>query len=211
VPVFSGFDLQLKQGDWWLYDWKDVYTSSIPNPSYPVYWWALPYITTTYTDIGTARITLGSPKTILGITFFQVVAQYTGDVPTSAYIDWQYLASFNNKIYGSKDDQVFLIFDAHNGAWVGGTFFDGITTVGSSDRTLSLDARSEVIGALPPGVYSVRDPESGLGSSGFSQEEYFTQDVGPSGFYYFHLSNDLMGSGSQSRQTQTFTLVGSSR
>lgn len=203
-PVYSGFDLKLKQGDWWLYNWKDVYILSIPSiiPGNPD-------STTTTTMTGTARITLGSPKTFLGITFFQVIAQYTGDVPTSFYIDWQYLASFDNKVYGCKDDQVFLIFDAHNGGWVGGTFFGGTTVDWVKTRTLSLTAYKDMFGVVTPGMYYARYPESGIG---FTREEYFTQGVGPSGYYEWHLSNGTGGlSGSQSRWTQTFTLAGSSR
>jgi hypothetical protein len=205
VPALAGFDLQFKQGDWWLYDWKDVSTTSISTPSYAPYY-GIP-TTSTSTDIGTARITLGTPKTILGITFFQVVSEYTGNIYSSNYIDWQYLASFNNKIYGCKDDQVFLIFDAQNGAWVGGTFFGGVTPVGSGNLTLSLGTRSDAIGALPTGVYSVDYQDSGL----WTQEEYFTQGKGPSGYYHFNLTNSTSSSGLQFRGTQTFTLAGSNR
>lgn len=170
APKFTGFDLQFKQGDYWLYEWKDVYTSRgiVKDPFTGLY----PWDTTTKT--GTFRITLGQPRTILGVTFFQIATEYTGEAKNVTF-PWLYVASFNNKVYGYRDDGVYLICDAQNGTWKGGSFFWG-----PSNEDQFGPAGTFSISLTGTGTYEVSYPSSGLNIGvGLSESEYYLPGVGP--------------------------------
>jgi len=170
-PMYAGFDLQFRQGDYWLYDWTDVYTSRglVKDPFTGLYPW------NTTTKTGTVRLTLGTPQTILGITFFQVITEYTGDAQY-VKLPWSSIASFNNKIYGYRDDGVYLIFDAQNGTWKGGSFFSGASNkdVTGPAGTFSISRDNAT------GQCSVLFPDKGINIGvGMSMVDYFSPYIGP--------------------------------
>lgn len=169
TPKFAGYDVQFNQGDYWLYDWKDVNTqrSLAPN-SFGFYNW------NTTTATGTVRVSLGQPRTILGITFFQLITECTGEAKTYVTLPWSHVASFDNKIYGYSDSGVYIIFDAYNGTWKGGSFFWG-----SSNSSSLGPAGTFSISTTELGAYGVSYPGSGLNIGvNMAETEYYLPGKG---------------------------------
>jgi hypothetical protein len=189
VPKFSGFDLQFKQGDYWLYDWKIV-NRTTTDAYYPN---DMP-ISNSITKTGTICITMGQSRTILDISFFKVIIENTGDAKLN--FPWQYIASFNNKIYGFKNDRVYLVFDAQNGNWMGYTFFWDF----SSTKTFNIDFLN--------GIYNVDYMKGTLSQT---MTEYHKSSVGPYG--YLESSWNRLSSGRYSillQSEETLILIESS-
>lgn len=178
-PAYIGFNLEFKKGDYWQYDWKDEQTmrSVVPeviwNPPHdPIYI----YSWDTTTKTGTFKIILGEPKQYLGITFYEVLTEYTGDAVNVTF-PWSHIAAYNNKIYGHNEDGVYIIFDAFNGTWQGGSFF-----FGPNNEDDYGPAGSFNITYILPEVYSVYFPTTNLspGLMNITYEEYYTLNIGPS-------------------------------
>ena len=187
-PKYTGFDLQFEEGDYWLYDWEDY--SGHRN--------IITGVWESTTKVGTVRLTLGSSKTLLGIPFFQVSVVNTGEANYD--FSWSYIASYNNKIYGVSGDYVYLIFDAYNGTWKGGTFFtypDNDNILGPADTFEINSANFE-----SSGMYSVSSSSSMAGYTLFTID-YFSPYIGPVEFEESIRSDS-------SRDTETLELIESS-
>ncbi|RPH51663.1 MAG: hypothetical protein EHM85_05835 [Desulfobacteraceae bacterium] len=197
-PVFTGFDLQFKQGDYWLYEWKDVYTHRglVRNFFTGLYSWD------TTTRTGTVRISLGQPRTIMDITFYQITTELTGDAKYVTF-PWLYVASYNNQIYGYRDDGVYLIFDAQNGTWKGGSFFYGAS---KTDWFGPAGTFSISISNTEPGTYWVSWPDKGTSIAGYrlSELEYYRPGVGP-------VKQKIIVRSETSHSEETLILIESSR
>ncbi len=205
-PKYEGFDLNFRQADYWRYEWEEVSRGggttygSVTGPG-----------TTTVTN-GSILMTLGEPRTILGITFFQVLTEHTGEVKWTP--TWSHIASFNNKIYGYLDGWAYLLFDAQNGEWEGGSFFHGTADrcfPNSSEKNFEISPSEEGYEVL------CRDHTPSPGRT-YKASETYRQFVGPVKSYtsssspatsYF-INGKWMGTGSSSRSL-TLLLVESSK
>lgn len=122
---------------------------------------------------------------IMGVDFYKVNTEYTGDAKaTDARLSWQYIAWHSNVLYGYKntegysDNGVYTIFDAQNGAWQGGLLLGGVYNAGVSYET----APEFYAAALLDGTYRVPYPKSSLlaalGVYHFYAYETFKQGIG---------------------------------
>lgn len=179
-PQYSGLNFEFKQGDYWLYDWKDEQTQRSPVPT--SYIFNYPYDTIeiyswdTTTKTGTFKISLGEPKQFLGITFYEVLTEYTGDAKNVTF-PWSHIAAHNNKIYGHNEDGVYIIFDAHNGTWKGGAFFFGP----NNEDMFGPAGTLRITHYTSPDTYCVSFPTTNLlsGLWNYAYLEYYTPNIGP--------------------------------
>lgn len=177
APSLEGFDFTFKTGDFWEYQWEKAESSS-SSTSYGT-------IPPSYSEkAGVIKISLGEPMRIMGVIFYKIEIEYSGDAKESdASITWQYIASHSNVLYGYKntegrsDNGVYKIFDAQNKYWQGGTLMGGIFGAGLENLAPELSAV-----AREYGVYRVRYPKSpslsAIGVYSYSAEEIFKHGVG---------------------------------
>lgn len=114
TPKFPGFDFTLSEGTYWEFYWTYKKTSYVQGEG-----------GSTDVDTGSFRITLGPPKTIGGVTSYEVLLAGDSTDPSHDYAPrWKYIAINNNQILGSVDEITLqVIFDANDGEWQGGGFF----------------------------------------------------------------------------------------
>jgi N-acetylneuraminic acid mutarotase len=117
VPPAAGgtpLEVTLSQGDYWEFFWQsETVTFAQPNT------------TTSDTDVGRYRITLGSPVMISGLNAFPlIISGETTDGTLDMGPRWQYIAIDNDILWGSQDGQALhRIYDGSTGNWTGGGFF----------------------------------------------------------------------------------------
>jgi len=192
-PVISGFNYVLQQGDFWEYQW-DYYKNSWSQSS-----------SSTSTDQGRFRITLGPSVLIQGIEAFELLLSGRSEtIHTDFTPRWKYVALSDNKIYGGTSTAALdIIFDAQNGVWLGGGFFASFsdsTLIAASAASINNDYTSESGYAVSrsdsesqceyfPGVGTI----CGDSSYNYTERDYFKPEVGPLGYYYYNSFSDCGG------------------
>jgi len=215
-PTFSGFDFSLAQGDFWRFSWDALHTSFAQGSG-----------NTSGSANGTFEARLGSPRTIAGVTMYQV--QVSGN--PAAIVDgdsvtfkprWQYLGMNNLKLIGSDGTNLTTLFDAQTGKWGGGGFFTtfGATTlVTASSGALTNNYISDA-GAIKAGQAANHSQcEVILGiqfcgdsSQNFTNFEFYKAGVGPIGYDHSnHFSFSGGGFSSGGTHEYNIGLIASSR
>lgn len=177
APSLEGFDFTFKTGDFWEYQWEETErkTSSTSYGTSPSF----------SEKTGVIKISLGEPMKIMGVVFYKIKIEYSGDAKESdASVTWQYIASHSNVLYGYKNTEgrsgngIYKIFDAQNRSWQGGTLMGGVFGAGLENES----APTLSAAGFEYGVYRVLYPKSSLlsaiGVYHYSAEETFKQGVG---------------------------------
>ena len=114
-PRFLGFDFRLNEGAFWEYRWetKSSYFAARGSSS--------------DSDSGAFRVTLGAPKEIHGVTAYEVNVSgkhQVTDEDRSFAPRWRYIAVANDQMLISGDGETLVVlFDARAGEWPGSGFF----------------------------------------------------------------------------------------
>ena len=114
-PKFAGFDFRLDEGAFWEYRWetKSSYFAARGSSS--------------DSDSGTFRVTLGQPKEIHGVTAYEVTVSgkhQVADEERSFAPRWRYVAVTDDQMLVSGDGETLVVlFDARAGEWPGSGFF----------------------------------------------------------------------------------------
>lgn len=203
-PAIPGFALSLKADDYWEYRW-DYYSNS----------WAQGSPSSSSTQTGRYRMSLGSPVVIAGTQAYPVtVTGVSGYAPSGGTAvqfapRWKYLAVKDMTLLGSTDGAQFsVIFDAQNGFWPGGGFFADLgstalnqaqagTVAGVRNVTQYISgsaiktglAGSQSTCQYYPGVGTI----CGDSSYNFERWEYYLPNLGPLGYYYYNTYSDCGG------------------
>jgi len=195
TPQISGFDFALQEGDFWEFEW-DYYKFS----------WGMGDGSITKTDSARFRVVLGSPVVISGITAYPVSVSGRSDVygeNDDFAPRWKYLAVSGNKILGSEDGATLkTVFDAMNGSWTGGGFFltfSSNTLVTAQSGTINNDYISG--SAIQVGhsdsqtqcEYIAGVTICGDDSYDYDMYEYYKENIGPVGYYYYHVYENCGG------------------
>ncbi len=185
-PSISGFNFPLEVGCYWKFKWS--YTESEYHN----------FVQTITLDMeGTFTVKLVSKKEIQGIPAFGV--QVTGD--TQRYSPrWTYIACWAHQLLGSTNGNSWqIIFDAQDGKWYGGGFFNEYTSdlfakaqKGNIDNDyLKSEAyqtgfsTSEQTGGCTyyPGIGQICTGDTQY--AGSQNYEYYKKEVGPVGLKYW--------------------------
>ena len=194
TPTVAGFDFTLQQGDFWEYGWDyhSSYTAATGSSS-----------------SGAAshfRITLGTPKVVDGITFYEMLI--SGNTKSNEYGDLtpngKYLGIANNQLVTLAADGTTqrVIFDAGTGVWPGSgyfTTFPDTTLFAATSSTISNNYLNEAAYRVSestsssqceyfPGVGTVC---GGDYNQDMDSREYYQAGVGPVGYYAYFSMSDL--------------------
>ena len=114
-PKFVGFDFKLSEGAFWEYQWETKSRYSAARGS------------SSDSDSGTFRVTLGPPKDIHGVTAYEVNVSgkhQVTDEDRSFAPRWRYIAVADDQMLVSEDGETLVVlFDARAGEWPGSGFF----------------------------------------------------------------------------------------
>ncbi len=185
-PPFS-----FQEGDFWEFEW-DYYRQRFRQDTG----------TSTTEDSGGFTVTLGSPREIGGVTAYEM--HISGDAGEFAP-RWEYLAYADNIMYGSLQGLTLqTIFDPVTLAWVGGGFFaalDAESLVVAEDGYITNDYISGP--AIKAGNSASQDRCEYFGgdvgticgdsSYNWDENEYYREEVGPVGYYYYSTYSDCGG------------------
>jgi hypothetical protein len=185
----SGFDVQLGEGTFWDYRWRETRSS----------------FGTGSTGEGTFRVWLAESTEIEGVTAYRMITGGKGDRPR-----WRYLAFEDGVLYGSLDGLgLEPIMDTSTGVWLGGGFFAELAdrvvyAVRSGSFSNSLMSGSGVIversasesdTVCANGVcVNGSKPEVNLRES-----EFYQNGIGPVGYDYLFSFSDQSSQGTTQR------------
>ncbi len=118
VAAFAGYGLALEQGSFWTYRWEHTDGSCDQRRG-----------CSSSTDEGEFNLALGTPRTIGGVTAYEIVV--SGDSVSRADRDrprdfaprWRYFGVDGNRIVASNGAGLTTIFDGDTGAWAGSGYF----------------------------------------------------------------------------------------
>jgi hypothetical protein len=188
TALYSDFNFSLAKSAYWEFSWN-----------YDNNTWAQGSASSGKIDNGTFRVTLGDPKTIEGVTAYEITI--TGDsidVDDYNYAPrWKWVAVDQNKILGSTNGTALeVIFDANTGSWSGGGFFATLSasskcktstgTIANNfintkaivvGRSLSQTACETILG------YTVCPNDS---TYSLFEREYHKGGIGPVGYYFYY-------------------------
>jgi len=195
TDTISGFDFSLQEGDFWEYVWD--YSQSTTSSSG----------TSSESDIGVFRITLGAPVQIDNVSAFPlIVSGKVVDPGSFTYVsNWTHIAVSGNQILASADGtSLEVIFDANTGTWTGGGFFDPV------DPSREVSAYEDTVDNQFVNTSAYRIGSSSSQSlcetiAGFTvcsndesftitEDEYFKEGIGPLA-YEFYSSSTYTGGG----------------
>jgi len=178
-------------GDFWEYGWDAKKTISDRDG------------TRTTRDSGSFAVVLGCPRLIQDITAYEVLVTGDSTPDTSSSWDfsprWRYMAKVGRKILGSEDGITLkTIFDGQTAQWHGGGFFitfaDStlVTTVPGKIENDYLnmlaitvgDGTSQSLCEWIAGEWVCPNEDS----YNIRRHEYYTENIGPIGFYYNNYS-----------------------
>lgn len=116
-PRFSGYRLEIQRGTFWEYRW--VYTDRSCAQGRGC---------STEEDRGLFRVTLASPRTVGGVTVYELNVEGRSTVNLSnARRDfaprWRYLGIADDRIVVSNGSGLTTLFDAKTGKWAGSGYF----------------------------------------------------------------------------------------
>ena len=212
LPIISGFDISLREGDFWEYEW-DYYTSTVYSGG-----------GSSGTRAGIFRITLGAPFTIGDLTAFPLIVSgnnnqdFDGVIPFT-YPRWTHIAISENEILMSNDGMTFdTVFNANTGFVIGFGFFEELSdqnlfeiSVGSinndylsGDAYLLSDSASESNCEYFPGYGTICGADVSVDYT-LIRREYYQEAIGPVGYYY-HYSASTGGTFDSVHVTNTINI-----
>jgi hypothetical protein len=186
-----GFDFNLKEGDYWEYEW-DYYSSSAHSDG-----------GSSSSLKGVFRITLGAPSNVGDLTAYPLLlsGNYRQDSENKdPFVSprWTHIAMQNNKILVSSDGSTFeTLFDANTGYAIGFGFFEEL----SSNNLFEISASAIDNDYISGDAYVLTDSASESNCEYFDghgticgadveveytlvRREYYQATVGPVGYYY---------------------------
>lgn len=193
TPAVAGFDFTLQQGDFWEYGWDYHSSYSAATGS---------------SSSGAAshfRITLGAPKVVDGITFYEMLI--SGNTKSDQYGDLtpngKYLGLANHQLITLAADGTTqkVVFDAGTGVWPGSgyfTTFPDTTLFEATSSTISNDYLNQAAYRVSESASSSQCQYfSGVGTicggdynQNMDAREFYQAGVGPVGYYaYFSMSD----------------------
>ena len=199
--LFSGYDLELVEGDFWRFRWEWTDRSCAQNSGCK-----------NTEDDGVFQVTLGSPTVSNGVTLFEILtvgsSEYVDGVTTHSFApDWRYIGIDGSRIVvansASSSSSLVTLFDAETGLWAGSSFFSGRyqpdVLVGAFEGSLTSGHAFATWDDVELGPWhSVGSAASGGECSlidgrilcpteekfDYSQNEYFRPGIGPFGYQY---------------------------
>jgi hypothetical protein len=224
AALFTGYRLEIQEGTFWEYRW--VYTDRTCAQGRGC---------STEEDRGHFRVTLARPRTVDGVTLYELSVEGRSAVGSSdARRDfaprWRYLGVADDRIVVSSGSGLTTLFDAVTGKWAGSGYF--------ADRFDSSELVNATRGNVPdlgeiPGWDAARiGPVEAVARASrqdvcemiagiqvcpreeafsFTEGEYYLAGVGPLA-YSFRNSASFSGGGFSSsyQTTESVALVGSS-
>ena len=194
-PAFSGYDFTLAEGSYWEFGFEDYSRSWYLGDS------------STSTDSGIFRITLGAPVTIDGITAYplNIVPVSGDDIADTLTLRWGYIALDEDRILGSTNgSSLSVIFDAFQGYQAGGGFFATFVSnelITAANGQIDNDYITESAAYLSqasssggceyyPGVGTICPGDD---REGLTVRDYFQPGIGPVGYYFNSYNTDSQG------------------
>jgi len=212
LPSISGFDISLREGDFWEYEW-DYYTSTVYSGG-----------GSSGTRTGVFRITLGTPVVIGDLTAFPLLVsgnnrQDVDGVIPFTYPRWTHIAISDNEISMSNDGMTFeTVFNANTGFVIGFGFFEELSdqnlfeiSVGSisndylsGDAYVLSDSASESNCEYFPSYGTICGADVSVDYTLY-RREYYQETIGPVGYYY-HYSASTGGTFDSVHVTNTINI-----
>lgn len=192
VMSSAASSLTLKEGDFWEYKWDYYHRSGYQGGGSD----------STSRDKGRFRVALGTPREINGVIAYEVLLSGktrvggAGSTGKDFAPRWKYLAAVGGMILGSENGVTLsTVFDGDLLYWAGGGFF---TTYGANTLITATPGRitNDYISsaALKTGDSNSQSQCEiivgikicGDNSFSWKKYEYYRDDVGPIGYYYYN-------------------------